>query len=307
MSAPMPPSMRFVIYAPRYRDNSGGALVLHKLCDVLNKLGHQASLWPMWKPRLSALPEVDAVGMHLLWLGKGLTRKYRTNPRYATPMAKESQIKDSIVVYPEVVSGNPLRARRYVRWLLHEPGFHEGKFRHSSNDLYFTYQEAFNKNCGDMVHGGALTVADCMMDIYRTTNHGPRTKICYMVRKGGDRPDLPDLSDKWVVDGYSHRQLADAFNECRACYFFDLHTMYAAYAAACGCLPIVVPQPGLAKDRWVPEEAGRHGVAYGEDDAGHAIATRELLLENLRRVEEDTASSVRHFVSVVATHFAVPA
>jgi hypothetical protein len=222
-------------------------------------------------------------------------------------MAKESEIKDAIAVYPEIVSGNPLRARRYVRWLLHEPGFHEGKFRHSSNDLYFSYQAAFNKNCGGMVHGGALTVTDCMMDVYRLTNHGPRSKICYMVRKGGDRHDLPDLSGRWVVDGYDHCQLAAAFNECRACYFYDLHTMYAAYAAACGCLPIVVPLPGLSKDQWIPEEAGRYGLAYGDDDAEHAIATRKLLLENFQRAEDDTVDSVRRFVSVVASHFTNPA
>jgi hypothetical protein len=127
-----------------------------------------------------------------------------------------------------------------------------------------------------------------------------------MVRKGRDRADLPDLAGQWVLDGLDHAALAAAFNECRVCYFYDAYTAYSDYAAACGCIPVVVPMPGIAKSAWVPEPGGRPGVAYGDDDIPHALATREGLLDYMRGVEARNLVSVGHFVAVVARHFALP-
>ena len=70
----MPEKMRFVIYAPRYRSDSGGAIVLHKLCDVLNGLGHRASVWPLWKPRASTLLALRQWPRALAYFGSRIYR-----------------------------------------------------------------------------------------------------------------------------------------------------------------------------------------------------------------------------------------
>lgn len=230
---------------------------------------------------------------------------YSTNTNYNTPIAQVDDIQDSIVVYPEIVSGNPLRAKRYVRWLLHEPGFHEGKASYAPGDLYFCYQEAFHKNCQNMIEGGPLTIADTLLHIYKQTRIDERTKICYMVRKGKNRPDLPDLHGKWVVDDLDHVELAKAFNECKICYFYDTYTAYAQYAAACGCIPIIVPIPGVTKFQWTPEEVGHLGVAYGEDDIEYAIHTRESLLKLMQEVPARNLEATKRFVEVVKRHFKI--
>lgn len=303
----MQKDLQFIIYAPRYRSASGGAIVTHKLCDTLNSLGYRASLWPLWKPRSAAPRSTHESWRTLTYLGSRMVRgSYRRNPGYNTPLAKTADIDKSIVVYPEIVSGNPLRAPRYVRWLLHEPGFHEGTFSHAVGDLYFCYQEAFNKNCTDMIYGGPLTIADTFLDIYRDVNPDTREKVCHMVRKGAHREDLPDLSDQWVVDGYSHHDLARAFNQCKICYFYDPYTAYAAYAAACGCVPVIVPLPGVSRQSWVPEESGRYGLAYGESDILHAVETRSLMLDQLRSVAQRNVESAQRFALVVKEHFELP-
>jgi hypothetical protein len=295
---------KFIVYAPRFRDDSGGAIVLHKLCDVLNKLGHDAKLWPLWKPLLSRHTRLGSLPTAVAYLGSRLYRgKYRTNTRYETPLASSADIEDSIVVYPEIVSGNPLGARRYVRWLLHKPGFHEGRFEYSRDDLYFSYQDAFKDLNGVMKHGGTLMVSEAFLDVYKITNRENRRKLCYMVRKGKNRADLPDLREEWVVDGYSHLELAEIFNQCKICYFYDLYTNYGVYAAACGCIPVFVPLEGISKNQWIPEKHHRVGLAYGVDEIPHAIATRDLLMENFRGVEERNTESVERFVSTVREHF----
>ena len=218
-------------------------------------------------------------------------------------MATAADVAGSVVIYPEIIGGNPLRAKRYVRWLLHQPGFHGGRTRYRTGDLYFCYQEAFNRHCEGMIFGGALTVFEVLLDIYQQTNYGPRTRVGYMIRKGRHREDSPDLRGEWVLDGLDHQALARAFNECRICYFYDAYTAYAGYAAACGCIPVIVPMPGVSKEAWVPEEGSRFGLAYGDADIPHALATRAALLENMRRMEHQNEASVRQFVSVVAAHF----
>lgn len=293
--------LKFIIYAPQYRRKSGGAIVMNKLCDTLNREDFPAKLWPLWKP----LPSLSAIFHRKtpLYVGWWLyTRGYPTNPAYITPLANPSDIADSIVVYPEIVNGNPLRAKRYVRWLLHEPGFHKGRFEYATGDLYFYFQKAFNKHCEDMVCGGNLIVEDMPLDTFRKTHFGERTKICYMIRKGRHRPDLPNLRGEWVVDGMNHESLARAFNECRICYFYDAYTAYAPLAAACGCIPVVVPLPGLTKEQWSPHQP-HLGVAYGDDDIPRALATREALLDGMRSTERRNVDSVRNFVSVVGKHF----
>lgn len=295
---------KFIIYAPRYGDESGGSIVLHKLCDSLNKQGHVSKLWPLWKPRLSIHTPISSIPYALAYLGSRIYRdRYTSNENYNTPMAKASDIESSVVVYPEIVSGNPLSAKRYVRWLLHKPGFHKRLYKYRNNDLCFSYQDAFNSIGSDIKYGGNLAVSEAFLDIYKLTNERDRTKTCYMVRKGKNRLDLPDLRDQWVIDGYTHQELSEIFNECKICYFYDLYTAYAIYAAVCGCIPVIVPIAGVTKDQWVPEKDRRFGLAYGSEDIPHAVATRGLMLDNLRAIEQKNIESVKHFVSAVQDHF----
>lgn len=39
--------LKFIIYAPSFDENSGGNVVLHRLCDLLNKQGEHAYIW-LW-------------------------------------------------------------------------------------------------------------------------------------------------------------------------------------------------------------------------------------------------------------------
>jgi hypothetical protein len=299
---------KFIIYAPPYDERSGGSIVLHKLCDLLNKQGHTALVWPMSKPHFTWSTAPLFCARAVAYYGSRLYRKrYSVRQHFDTPIAVDSDITISIVIYPETVNNNPLGAAHHVRWFLHRPGFHTGKHEYKKGELYFCYQEAFNSPEPDMIYGGKLTITESFRDIYRITNPAPRTKICYMVRKGEGRQDLPSLANCWVVDYLGHHELADAFNECARCYFYDPHTMYSAYAALCGCIPIIVPLPGVSKEQWIPEEELRFGLAYGEDDIPHALATRDQLIARMDRDQESNSESVRRFVTVVRDFFNLPA
>lgn len=304
----MPRNLKFIIYAPRYNEQSGGAIVLHKLCDSLNRLGYSASLWPMSKPRFT-WKQINSYSVQIfLYHAIGLFRRPFVNLRALhAPIASTSDIDSSIVVYPEVVDGNPLLAPRYVRWFLHKPGFHSGLKRAFDRELYFYYIETFNAELKGAICGGKLTVLENFRDLYKIKNFGIRSKVCYLIRKGKNRADLPDLNDCWVLDGLDHTEMAKAFNECAKCYFYDQYTFYSTYAALCGCLPIIVPISGIAKEQWHPQECFRYGHAYGEEDIPYALATRDLLIDRLNGEEEENENTIHQFVERAVNFFNHPA
>ena len=297
-------NVKFVICAPRYEPESGGSIVLYKLARVLHTLGHEVRIWPIHRIRR----ERESLARHTLRRAAYVvTRSYR--PRFAPhpdlrgALAVSDDLADSVVIYPDIVAGNPLGAARYVRWLLFRPGELGVPFQFSQGDLYFCFQEAFNVHCEGMRYGGALTVLDWMTDIYRQTQFGHREGVCYMLRKGAKRTDLPSLRGLEVVDRCRHRQLADIFNSRRVCYFFDPYTAYSEYAALCGCIPVVVPIPGMSRQAWTPPSGDRLGVAYGEDDIARALASRDRLGENIAASQVAGVDSALRFISVVGNHF----
>lgn len=294
---------KFIVCAPRYSETSGGSIALHKLAQLLDTLGYDALFWPLHRVKLRAPPFSAAWWRKYSYI---VTRLYR--PRYSTMpgsilrLAAKSDINDSIVIYPDIVGGNPLEAQRYVRWFLYHVNVQDEKYV-SDDDLYFCYQEAFNHDYDRMKYGGALHVSHWLLDIYKQTNFGDRSGACYMIRKGKSRPDLPSFRGKAVVDGLDHRSLAKVFNEKKYCYFYDAYTGYSSYAAACGCIPVIVPVPGTERSIWEPNGGRKLGIAYGESDIPYAIETRPLLLQRLADAESKSLDSVRRFVAVIEKHF----
>jgi hypothetical protein len=235
------------------------------------------------------------------WLLKGNYRKYNQGP-FNNPVARRSNLHDAIVIYPEIVSGNPLRASKVVRWLLHRPGFHTGSFEHGPNDLFFVYHEHFAdpRIAADQTHRLTVTWAN---PVYRERGGTERSGTCYLLRKGKGRPLLHDPDGSTLLDGMSHDEMAGAFNRTTRLYSYDPYTLYNVYAALCGCIPIVVPTPGMTKEAWLPRAEDRFGLAYGEEEIPWAIRTRDALLARFRRVEQEESEMLHSFIKRCSAMF----
>src|SRR5439155_5957130 len=113
----------FYVDAPDYTYMHSGVRCLHLLCHHLNRLGYRAY-----------------VGTQV------------THPDLNTPHADASMLdqfrKDGltdIVIYPEVVAGNPLKAKQVVRYLLNKPGYFTGvgMETYGTDDFYVHFADEF--------------------------------------------------------------------------------------------------------------------------------------------------------------------
>jgi hypothetical protein len=270
--------------------------------------GHEAKIWPWVKPGISDLASLNGFRKLLRWylkiLPKDLMKSMNIRSPYNLPLARIGDVKDAIVIYPEIANGNPLGAKRVVRWLLNKPGFFTGEINYGSNDLFFYYHEHFNDWNLNPNKQNHLRVIELMSDVYKKTNNGERDGACYMVRKGGNRVLNQHEEGAFKVDALSHREMAEVFNRYKYFVSYDLYTMYSRYAAMCGCIPIVVPDPGMTKEQWRPEVENRYGIAYGWDDIPWAVHTREKLLNYLEESDLLSRKSVDNFVETSQAHFA---
>lgn len=296
-------SRAFIVFTDSFDENNGGVIALHRLCDLLNRTGHRALLWPLRRPLPDPAHRLDTLARQWRWYRRAWRRPFRTCPLFETPIATAADLPGAIVVYPEIVMGNPLRAPHVVRWLLHKPGWHKGRYEYGPGDRYFFYQKAFDDPALNPDGDNLLKTLWVRDDVYQHRNHGERRGSCYILRKGKGRPIVHDLADSILVDKMSHVQMAEVFNRVKTCISYDTYTMYAFYAAMCGCDVVVVPEPGVSKAQWQPDPDDVQGIAYGFDDLENARRTRHLLLPHLKAQEAATNATVQDFVAKCARYF----
>lgn len=289
--------MTYIVVSPAYNPNSGGTIFLHGLVQALHDMGEEAMLWPM-APIYS-----DGVrGRMKRALRRAPT--YETAPGLEQAVARQADLKrPHVVVYPELVRGNPLGSENVVRWLLYKPGLRH-PYEFGDNDMFFRVD-----SMSDLpeLTGGAPDLSLWKVNpVYRNENRPDRDGVCYMVRKGEGKDRIPETEVPGAIclDGLSHEEINDAFNRCHTFYSYDEATMYSQYAAVCGCLSVVIPGLYPSRAEWSAEhELARYGVAYGLDDLDHARATRDKVAGLLRAEEEKGRETVRNFITLTRERF----
>jgi len=283
---------KFIIWAPTFNETDGGSISLQLLCHRLNVAGETALVWPASRPvfRFGAGPR-----RWVRWLlhKLGEPGHYSTGP-FPNPIATAADIQGAIVVYPEIVRGNPLDADHVVRWFLHRPGHFTQRVEYGPGELYFFILESFNDPALGAPAENKLSMV-WFNPAYRDEGLA-RDGACYMLRKGNMRPVDPAHRNLTLLDPLSHEAIAAEFSRRERCYFYDPYTMYATYAALCGCVPVIVPEPGNSKLDWHPLEEDRWGMAYGDGDVPLAIETRPKLLARIETWQADEGRMLDAFI-----------
>jgi hypothetical protein len=264
---------------------------LHILCDRLNTMG------------LSAAVTCDIV-----------------DPRHDTPRISKAEIlsvpgslDNSILIYPEIVIGNPLRGRHVVRYLLNKPGYLNRKtfeeMNYGADEYYIHFADEFRPE--------GLKSRLCRLPLVDTTvfHASPRhrERVGFVVYSSRVAPDVASFPG-WVspVTIVSIRApldphaLADLYQSSRALIVAE-RTLAMLEALHCGCPTIIVPN--LAFD-YAPllNRFGSRGFAIGFDltqlaQASEAAETFDALYA---AQSADADTRLRELVLDAASYFGLP-
>ena len=237
----------------------------------------------------------------------------KLNPIFNSPLltfsdaAKIENNDDYIVIYPEVVSGNPLRAKNVVRWFLHDPGFHTKTVNYGSGELYFRFgsvTKIFTPPIGSKISDHNLTVLHFPLELYNSEGWSEnRSGTAYCIRKGKGKPIVHDLSDSILIDDLSHEEVSKIFKRVKQFISYDTKTAYSYFAAVCGCESVVIPDLGMTEDEWIKDVNARAGQAFGFQNLEKANSTRQLVEPFLKEEESKSIYSVKMFLEKVDEYF----
>ncbi len=305
---------RIVIVTPAYCEKVGGAVVLHKLCDILRKQGYDASLYPFVTCfQLSERHWFNAIVLFLKQIFRVrlalFLSKFALNRNFDTPIfrGKVSSINDenTIVVYPETVSGNPLLAKNVVRWLLHQPGFHTGEISFSRGDLLVKFNSAIKdvQLDGVSIASQELKVIHYPLEHYfRPSNVLERKGVAVCIRKGAGKKFVHD-EPAILIDGLSHQETGEILRHVKYFVSYDTYTAYSLFAVLCGCISIVVPDDNQTEEEWYPKVEDRWGIAYGYDNIPFAEQTAELQVNRIRQQVEAVEENVSRSFTEIESFF----
>ncbi len=314
--------LKFVIVSPTQR--GGGSIVLHELCKLLNDRGYNSKIFYAPCSVRSNCNVVSWVEIFVYKI-KNVIRyilccllaftplskyeRYSTGCTYKVVKGCRHKIlpfvdSDTVVIYPEVVYGNFLKAKNVVRYLLYHYQYSGDNNAYSPNDLFICYRKYFNDNVlnPDKIKLG-INIFD--VKLYKNRNSKSRAGKCYIVRKGKKRPDIPDSFDGPVIDALSEPEIAKLFNRCKYCISYDTQTAYTMLAAYSGCIPIVIPEPGKSRFDYCGPDEIHYGIAYGDskDEIAFAIQTRDKVVNYLGCGEHYDEKELQDFVSLCENRF----
>jgi hypothetical protein len=281
--------MKFLIYSFNYDWKSGGNEVLHVLGNILSQD------YTTYVFGTTTVFDSKAICVNI-------------------DKAKEIAIEDNVItIYPEVISGNPFKAKNVVRYVLYYPGWHAGDKEYSDDELIITY---FNEYVKDTKYDNAfvLTVLNPKLNIMRNHNK-KRNKIGLLVRKCKDFDykmnllnqykhllKLPVISiDDEINKCTDIRALSKIYNTISLFISFDIHTYHSTMAALCGCISVVIPSKEISSEEFY--NVTKYGVAYGFENIDFAKLTHSKMIDDLKQMEQNTFTQCDKFVELVKSHF----
>jgi hypothetical protein len=304
---------KFVIFTGSYSEDSGGTVVLHQLCHLLNTNGYEAYLYPAFKTAIIHQEKWFKPLMSILYafFKAKYLRPFKTSQGLLTPIFKEDAhlIDDKyVVVYAEGVAGNPLNAKNVVRWLLHKPGYNYKGVFFGNHELIFSYNEDYSFDFSLPHSKLAKTRLHIQLVNLHYYNQIPglpadqRSGVAYCVRKGKKKAFVLDHKNDILIDGLTHTEIADIFRRVKTFISYDSRTAYSVFASLSGADSVVVPESGVGLENWAPENL-RYGLSYGFENIEWARATRSKLIESIRMDIAHSNVMIQNFVIEVNDYF----
>jgi len=268
--------MKYVIYSPPYNESVGGVVALHLLSETLSSLGEEVYI-------------------------TGPIKRY-SNKSKIISQNDRFDLNKTIVIYPEVVVGNPFNAKHVVRWLLNTPRLMGGDGIFKDTDLIYKYVDYFKADDESKVRG-ILNVFDFKLEKFYDYGKDRTNKQCFMVKKGVGKKMIHESNAIDFLPFLDDDNSRDIFNDCEMFISYDYASMHSIQAALCGCVSVVIPDENVDRDEFISKRPYfKYGIAYGMDDIERAKETMPMMRDYLKGFQEDSLQSVKDFVYQTKEH-----
>lgn len=277
------PGHPYYIYAPDFRDSSAGVVWLHYLCHLLNIHGRDAYV----------------MGCN------------NVSPNLKTPLLSHELVdkhrqlgRIPIVIYPEVVSGNPAGADVVVRYLLNFEGALTGRGMEAcSDDLRFYAAPILVRDTGERVDG-FLAVPSIDTSVFNTNGCGIRKgRLLYRHRYPLDQMDLSlfpsDVHELAMHEPLPLARLAQLLKSAEVLYTYEW-SITCVLAVLCGCPVIFMREGGIDETFLEQSYNGPGGFAMFDTPNALEIAHASLpdALANYKGLEKRFWAQLDHFIEL---------
>lgn len=246
----------YYIVAPPYERTSAGIKALYLLCQHINIKGYNAYI-------------VITDGEY------AKSKYYNIPPNFIAPILNSGVVEyhklncqTPIIIYPEVIPGNPLGADCVVRYVMNFPGLLGGDASYNETEIIYAYSSklAEHVSCNDILH---IPTVDTSV-FYPADIKFPRKGGCFYADKfkkvhHGKLPiflkDLVEIT-RGEKNSQTPYEIADLFRKSEVFYVLE-NTALAIEATLCGC-PVVFLQNEYLSEIISSKELGGDGYAWGD-------------------------------------------
>lgn len=263
--------MKFIIFAPKFQKrNHAGVLALYDLNQSLQSLGYD-----------SRVMEWENMGSY--------------DPK-------------SLVVYPEVVTDNPLNAARVIRYFLHIDGYIAGRrVQLGANDFLLTWSELYHSAAHAVLY--KFFVGPEFND-HNTKSALDRSLDCTWFHKARYHQDatcVPGTVNIGADGALTRPALADLLRQTRILYTYDPLSQLVYEAIFCGALVVPLRWQPFSADQIQSHSASAFPhVALHDDKICIPMDYNEQRQEFITRLEQTNknySSRLLKVVDQIRNHF----
>ena len=244
--------IKIIIYTFELNMNSGGIVALYYLAKLIN-----------------IIIERDNLNIKVMLYISDKSNNFIENI-FCNNFANKFDVdENSIVIYPEIISGNPLKAKYIVRWILGELGMN------IYTDIYKTWEKQNMVYHWEFVNKNNYRYFSCpyINTIFKIENQNERNDTCFLIKKGNyihKNINFFHPDDSINIEYMSLEEINKCFNRCKYFYCYDPYTFYIIYSIICGCIPIIYPIDNITKDEYITntiiKNIKKYAISYNNNN-----------------------------------------
>jgi len=280
----------YIIYCPWNKPTSGGQIVLHKLAYNLAKSGEKVLI----------LSEPMFPHENLQWVNTGKKKPDHIDYLVHVPY---TYWDETVVIYPEIIKGNPLIADHVCRWILYDTDVKDREGTEESwdvDDEFFYFGKWVKTFLQEDRTGKILTAYDFkleMVDMFPP--YAPTKDTCILYRKRSE------MADPLIVAGFDDitehfttiQDFINVVGRYRRFVTYDDSTYYSVLAALAGCESVILGTTMTPEKFRSLNPVLKYGVAYDNtsEELHWAEKTRPLITAHLEVLESLSLSQTENF------------